>query len=71
MGYNMIIVRLCYITPLSTVQMPHCSFTFTSFHILLQTVLCCQSVLASDELGKLGAGEGASLADHMALTIGQ
>ncbi len=39
--------------------------------ILLTYYVCFQSVLAGDELGKLRVGEGASLADQVALTIGQ
>lgn len=32
--------------------------------------LCFQSVLLGDQLGKLSVGEGTSLADQVALTIG-
>lgn len=33
--------------------------------------MCFQSVLAGEELSKLSVDEGASLADKVALTIGQ
>lgn len=39
--------------------------------IVLTYYICFQSVLAGDELNKLNVAEGASLADQVALTIGQ
>ncbi len=39
--------------------------------ILLTDYICFQSVLTGDELSKLSVAEGTSLADQVALTIGQ
>ena len=44
--------------------------TISAFIVLMQCV-CFQSILAGDELNKLSVDEGASLADRVALTIGQ